>query len=206
MDGSLREPSEDFDEIITGFRHGLGGYQEICGVTPDLTTLGKSVANGFPMAAICGREDLMNRFNTAGGDVFYLGTFNAHPVSTAASLATIEELEHGSVYEHMFKLGDRIREALQEMYVELDLKTYSTGYGSVFVNHFLEPPVESYTDLLKNNTQTDLSFRRKMVEKGILSNPPYVLATISALETTLTELGRSVQLAIGLAAAQKHIR
>jgi glutamate-1-semialdehyde 2,1-aminomutase len=157
-----------FDEIITGFRHGLGGYQEKCGVTPDVTTLGKSIANGFPMAAICGREDLMDRFSTAGGDVFYLGTFNAHPVSTAASLATIEELEDGSVYEKIFRLGDRIRKGLQEISVQLGLKTYASGYGSVFVNYFMEPPVESYPDLLRNNTQSDLSFRRMMIERGIL--------------------------------------
>ena len=68
-----------FDEVITGFRHGLGGYQAICGVTPDLTTLGKSIANGFPCAAICGRKELMERFNTAGGDVILAGTYNAHP-------------------------------------------------------------------------------------------------------------------------------
>src|SRR3954454_19998991 len=53
-----------FDEVITGFRHGLGGYQAICGVTPDLTTLGKAIANGFPIAAVAGRRELLERFNT----------------------------------------------------------------------------------------------------------------------------------------------
>ena len=88
-----------FDEIITGFRHSIGGYQKICGITPDVTTLGKSIANGYPLAAICGREDLMQRFKTAGGDVFFAGTYNAHPLSTAAGIATLKELEDGSVYD-----------------------------------------------------------------------------------------------------------
>ncbi|HEY8548295.1 MAG TPA: aminotransferase class III-fold pyridoxal phosphate-dependent enzyme, partial [Acidimicrobiales bacterium] len=63
-----------FDEVVTGFRHALGGYQAIVGVTPDLTTLGKAMANGYPMAALAGRADLMDRFGTAGGDVFFAGT------------------------------------------------------------------------------------------------------------------------------------
>jgi glutamate-1-semialdehyde 2,1-aminomutase len=67
-----------FDEVITGFRHALGGYQAICGVTPDLTTLAKSMANGYPCAALCGKRDFMQRFATAGGDVFFAGTYNAH--------------------------------------------------------------------------------------------------------------------------------
>src|SRR3954449_6093191 len=66
-----------FDEVITGFRHGLGGYQAVCGVTPDLTTLGKAIANGFPLAAIAGRRELMERFSTnPDGDVHFGGTYN----------------------------------------------------------------------------------------------------------------------------------
>src|SRR3954469_20890331 len=70
-----------FDEVITGFRHALGGYQSICGVTPDLTTLGKAIANGFPLAAIAGRRALMEHFNTtADGDVHFGGTYNGNAV------------------------------------------------------------------------------------------------------------------------------
>src|SRR6516162_1273057 len=59
-----------FDEVITGFRHGLGGYQQVAGVTPDLTTLGKAMANGYPIAALCGKRELLERFNTnPEGDV-----------------------------------------------------------------------------------------------------------------------------------------
>jgi glutamate-1-semialdehyde 2,1-aminomutase len=155
-----------FDEIISGFRHSIGGYQKICGVIPDLTTLGKSIANGYPLSAICGREDLMNRFNTAGGDVFFAGTYNAHPLSTAAGLATIEELEDGSVYEHLFALGDRLRKGLQEICDGLALRTYTTGFGSVFVVYFMDPPVDSYVDLLRNNTESCLAFRKKMIDRG----------------------------------------
>ena len=94
-----------FDEVITGFRHGMGGLQGKTGVTPDLTTLGKAMANGYPIAALVGRRDIMERFATAGGDVFFAGTYNAHPHNTAAALATIAEFESGAIHDHLFALG-----------------------------------------------------------------------------------------------------
>jgi len=160
-----------FDEMITGFRHGLGGYQKICGITPDVTTLGKSIANGYPLAAICGREDLMQRFKTAGGDVFFAGTYNAHPLSTAAGIATIEALEDGSVYDHIFALGDQMRKGMKEICENLGLRAYATGFGSIFVTYFLEPPVENYTSLLKNDGRLDVAFRREMVKRRFLIMP-----------------------------------
>ena len=91
-----------FDEVITGFRYGLGGFQTNCKVTPDLTTLAKSMANGYPCAALCGKRELMDRFQTNSGDVFFAGTYNAHPIAVAAALATIGELEDRRVYERLF--------------------------------------------------------------------------------------------------------
>jgi len=161
-----------FDEVVTGFRHSIGGYQKICGVTPDITTLGKAIANGYPIAAICGREEFMDRFNTIkGGDVFFAGTFNAHPLSTTAALATIEELENPSIYERIYSYGDRVRKEMQAICDELGLKAYATGFGSVFVTYFLEPPVESYTDLVRNDKELFVSFRQQMVEEGIFVLP-----------------------------------
>ena len=96
-----------FDEVITGFRHGLGGYQEKLGILPDITALAKAIANGYPCAVVAGRADLMRRFSTAGGDVFLAGTYNGHPVATSAALATIEQLEDSSVYDHIFRLGEK---------------------------------------------------------------------------------------------------
>src|SRR5215218_824285 len=96
-----------FDEVITGFRHGLGGYQALAGVLPDLTTLGKAIANGFPLAAVGGRRELMERYTTsAAGDVHYGGTYNGGGAAVAAGLATIELLEDGSVHRHVFDLGE----------------------------------------------------------------------------------------------------
>lgn len=160
-----------FDEVITGFRHDLGGYQNIAGVTPDLTILGKAMANGYPIAAIGGQAELMQRFGTTGGPVFFAGTYNAHPYSIAACLATIEELEGGQLHERLFKLGDRTRHGMRAICEELGLRAYVTGFGSVFVTYYLEPPVESYTDLLRNDNELFVRERRRLMEEGIFMLP-----------------------------------
>jgi glutamate-1-semialdehyde 2,1-aminomutase len=161
-----------FDEVITGFRHHIGGYQKIVGVIPDITTLGKAMANGYPLAAIGGRSDLMDRFNTRpGGDVFFAGTYNAHPISLAACIATIEKLEDGRVHKHIFRLGEIMRQGLNDMTEELGIKAYTTGFGSVFVTYFMEPPVNNYTDLLRNDAKLFVEYRKKLIEKGIFMLP-----------------------------------
>src|SRR5215475_4111132 len=127
-----------FDEVITGFRHGLGGFQSIAGVTPDLTTLGKAMANGWPVSALGGKAELMDLFSTTPGrPAFFAGTFNGHPATTAAALATIEKLEREPVHEHVFRLGERARTGLQALYDRLGVPAVVSGFGSVFVSYFL---------------------------------------------------------------------
>jgi glutamate-1-semialdehyde 2,1-aminomutase len=157
--------------VISGFRHGLGGYQKHCGVTPDLTTLAKSMANGFPIAALCGKRHLMEQFVTAGGNVFFAGTYNGHPTGVAAALATIEELERVAVYERLFQAGDGMARELTALIERHGIRAHMAHFGSVVVPYFMEPPVESYTDLLRNNTKLDLHFRRGMVNRGIFMLP-----------------------------------
>src|SRR5205814_3556240 len=95
-----------FDEVITGFRHGLGGYQSVAGVLPDLTTMGKAMANGYPISAIGGRADLMDMFSTTPGHpAFFAGTFNGHPGMAPAALATRRHPAPEPVTVPIFQLG-----------------------------------------------------------------------------------------------------
>ncbi len=161
-----------FDEVITGFRHGLGGYQAIAKVTPDLTTLGKAMANGYPISALGGRADLMDLFSSnPGRPAFFAGTFNGHPAMAAAALATLEKLEREPVHEHVFRLGQRIREGLTEMYGGLGVPVVVSGFGSVFVTYFLEGPVESFEDLLRNNIELFVGYRRALLPHAIFELP-----------------------------------
>ena len=161
-----------FDEVITGFRHALGGFQSIAGVTPDLTTLGKAMGNGWPISALGGSAELMDMFSTTPGrPAFFAGTFNGHPPTAAAALATIEKLQREPVHEHVFSLGERTRRGLEELYGRLELPAVVSGFGSVFLTYFLEGPVRSYDDLLANDVELFVGYRRELMKEGIFELP-----------------------------------
>lgn len=162
-----------FDEVITGFRHHIGGYQSICGVTPDITTMGKGIANGFPIAAIGGKRELMQRFNTrVGGDVFFSGTFNGHAGCLAAALATIEALESGKVHKHIFRLGDKMRDGLREIVKRLGYPCTVTGFGSVYTMYFMEErPIENFDALLANDAALYIRYRQELMRRGVFEIP-----------------------------------
>lgn len=160
-----------FDEVITGFRHGLGGYQAHSGITPDLTTVAKSMANGYPAAALCGAAQYMNRFQTNRGDVFFAGTYNGHPVGVAAAIATIEKMEDGSVHQHIFRMGEYFAKQLQSILDRTGVRGRVAHFGSVVVPYFLEGAVETYTDLLRNDSALDVRFRREMIDRGFFLLP-----------------------------------
>ena len=158
-----------FDEVITGFRHHIGGYQSICGVTPDITTMGKAMANCFPIAAVAGKKEYMSRFNTqVGGDVLYGGTYNGHAVGSSAAIATIEIMEQQPVHQYIFKLGEKMRSGIREMLQILGIEGCVAGFGSSWVTYFLAEEPKNYTDLLKNNTSFSMKYRRQLLERGIL--------------------------------------
>ena len=176
-----------YDEVITGFRHGLGGYQETIGIVPDLTTLGKAMSNGYPCAAVGGKQELMNHFLAAGGTVYFSGTLNAHPLGTLAAVATIAELENPQVYQHLFALGDYLRDGFREISERLGLPMVVAGYGSISVPYFRDPelgPPSNYPDLLSCDSDTDVAFRSAMVERGMLIYPrPRARMVLNAAHT-----------------------
>jgi glutamate-1-semialdehyde 2,1-aminomutase len=159
-----------FDEVITGFRHALGGYQSIAGVTPDLSTFAKAMANGYPIAALAGRADYMDRFGPGGG-VAFAGTYNGHPVGVSAALATIGILEDGAVHRHCAGLAQRAARGIQQIGDELGIPMKVVVFGSVFVPYFMQGPIETYTDLLNNNNVRDVWFRQTMCDNGVFMIP-----------------------------------
>ncbi|TDD96418.1 aspartate aminotransferase family protein [Actinomadura rubrisoli] len=161
-----------FDEVITGFRHALGGYQQVCGVRPDLTSFGKAMGNGFPVAGLAGRRDLMERFDFDGGDVLLAGTFNGHPVSAAAAIATMTYLrDHPDFYTRTHTLGERMRLGLAGIADELGVAATVSGFGGVFVLYFASAPTLGYRDLLRNDNAAYLTFHRRMTDAGFLMLP-----------------------------------
>jgi len=162
-----------FDEVITGFRHHIGGYQSIAEVTPDITTLGKAIANGFPIAAVGGKARYMDRFNTRpGGDVFFSGTFNGHASCLAAALATIAVLETGEVHRHIFRLGERMREGLKEIVKRRGYPCTIAGFGSVYTLYFMaRSEIVNFDDLLGNDKPLYIRYRQELMRRGVFEIP-----------------------------------
>jgi glutamate-1-semialdehyde 2,1-aminomutase len=196
-----------FDEVITGFRHHIGGYQAICGVMPDVTTLGKAIANGFPLAAIAGRREHMERYNThPQGDVHFGGTFNGNSVAVEAGLATIEQLEDGSVHERLFALGERMRDGLREIADRAGIPAVVGGFGSLFVLCFMEGPLETYDDVLRNDTELFMRYRRELVARGVFEMPESLGRSHISASHTEDDVDRSLAAAEEALAAAVNAR
>jgi glutamate-1-semialdehyde 2,1-aminomutase len=108
---------------------------------------------------------------TAGRPALFAGTFNGHPPTAAAAIATIDKLRNEPVHEHVFALGERARSGLTELYERLGVPAVVSGFGSVFVSYFLEGPVTSYDDLLRNDVELFTGYRRALMEHGIFELP-----------------------------------
>jgi glutamate-1-semialdehyde 2,1-aminomutase len=185
-----------FDEVITGFRHHLGGVQAIAGVLPDLTTLGKAIANGFPLAAIGGRREYLERFTTtADGDVHFGGTYNGNAAAVEAGLATIEQLEDGRVHERVFALGERMRRGLTEIAARAGVPAVVGGYGSLFVLCFMEGPLDSYDDVLRNDDELFRRYRRELIERGVFEMPESLGRSHIGAAHTADDIDRSLEAA-----------
>lgn len=186
-----------FDEVITGFRHHIGGYQAVCGVKPDLTTMGKAIANGFPIAALGGNRELMQRFNTrVGGDVFFSGTFNGHSSCLAAALATIETLAQASVHDHLFRLGSRMREGLAEIVKRHGYPCTVAGFGSIYTLYFMaSDSIENYSDLLANDSALYINYRRKLMRNGVFELPMNLKRSHVSFSHTETDVDNSLAVA-----------
>jgi glutamate-1-semialdehyde 2,1-aminomutase len=173
-----------FDEVITAVRHGLGGWQDTVGVHPDLTCLGKAIGNGYPVAALAGRADLMDELSTAGGGVYVGGTYNGHPMSMAALCATFDELADGEIYSHMRRLGDQIRDGLRSIAAGVNWPLTVAGIGSVFCVYFVETLPRCYEELAEHDRDLCLAFRQRLIDRGDLLHPlPLKRGSISASHT-----------------------
>lgn len=164
------------DEVKTGFRHGLGGYAKIAGVKPDLVVFGKAMANGYPIAALGGKKDFMDWFvhPDPSKRVLLAGTYNAHPVPTAAAIATIERLlmNDGEVYQHVESLGQEMQEGLEGIVGTLGLEAVVARQGSAFCIYFMDHCPKDWHDLAAHHDfRFDENLRRKLIERFIYFFP-----------------------------------
>ena len=164
------------DEVKTGFRHALGGYCSQVGLRPDLVVYGKAMANGYPIAALGGRKDLMDLFadQVPSRRVLLAGTYNAHPVPTAAAIATIEKLmrNDGEVYAHTENMGARMQQGLEQMLSARGFQAKVARQGSAFCIYFMDHLPLDWHDLAQHhNAPADEAMRRDLIERGVYMFP-----------------------------------
>ncbi len=177
------------DEVKTGFRHALGGYQSLAGVEPDLSVFGKAIANGYPLGAIGGKRAIMELFDAsdAAKRVLIAGTYNGHPVTIAAAIATMEKL-HGQgaeIYARLEDLGARVQLGLQQIFANRGVTATVVRQGSAWCVYFMDRQPRDWHDIATHHDMDfDLRYRRALIERGIYLFPlPTKQASISAAHT-----------------------
>jgi glutamate-1-semialdehyde 2,1-aminomutase len=165
-----------FDEVKTGFRHALGGYSALSGVTPDLVVYGKAIANGFPLAVVGGRRELMDHLHHP--DVrrrpFVAGTYNGHPVAVAAAIRTIEHLvEHQqTLYPYLDSLGERLQSGMEALFSKHGIQAVVARQGSALSYYFTSrPPTDLHDIIAEHDFARDVTLRRALVESGVFFIP-----------------------------------
>lgn len=178
-----------FDEVKTGFRHALGGYQSLCGVLPDLSVFGKAIANGYPLAVVGGRREIMEL--VADPDparrVLIAGTYNAHPVPTKAAIATVQKLRalKDTIYPYLENLGQRLQQGLEDLFREAGITASISRQGSAFCAYFMDHlPVDWHDIAAHHDFEFDRAYRATMIEEGVYYFPlPTKQASISYAHT-----------------------
>ena len=165
-----------FDEVKTGFRHGLGGYSKLSGVQPDLIVFAKAVANGFPLAVLGGKAQIMDQYNHPDSSLRPLvgGTYSGHPVSMAAGIATIERLLEGdgTLYAQMDDLGAMAQAGIEDILRTTGVTGTVSRLGSAFCIYFMDHPPTDYHDLATHHDfDRDVRMRHRMIDEGIYFFP-----------------------------------
>jgi glutamate-1-semialdehyde 2,1-aminomutase len=167
-----------FDEVITGFRYGPGAAQARLGVTPDLTTLGKALGNGFPISALAGRADIMDRLGPKG-DVLFAGTFAGHTLDVAAALACTQVVLDGEVLDHIARLGQRLTTGIQTAIDETATRVQVRESAGVWTIYFTDRPIRRFRDFARfamdKNHPVQRGFRDWLLERGIYVHPHYMI-------------------------------
>jgi glutamate-1-semialdehyde 2,1-aminomutase len=159
-----------FDEVITGFRLGRGGAQERFGITPDLTTLGKILGGGFPLAAFGGRADVMDHLAPAG-PVYQAGTLSGNPVAVAAGLAALELIDKLDPYADLEARANKLTASLADIVAQRGLPATINRSGSLFSLFFGDPPVFDYDTARAADHQRYSQFFHGMLEGGVYLPP-----------------------------------
>ncbi|MBW1766099.1 MAG: glutamate-1-semialdehyde 2,1-aminomutase [Deltaproteobacteria bacterium] len=159
-----------FDEVISGFRVGPGGAQELYGISPDLTCLGKIIGGGLPVGAFGGRGDIMERM-APEGDIYQAGTLSGNPLAMAAGLATLSILKQGDIYDRLEEKGRTLFSGLADAAKSAGLNVVINHIGSMGSVFFTKDPVTDFTSAKRSDVKKFKKYYSDMLDQGIYLAP-----------------------------------
>jgi glutamate-1-semialdehyde 2,1-aminomutase len=181
-----------FDEVMTGFRLAPGGYQELSGIRPDLTALGKVIGGGLPVGAFGGRADIMDHLSP-DGPVYQAGTLSGNPLALAAGLAQLRELERRDGWRALDALGAQFEAVVREMIIGRPL-TF-TRIGSMFCLYFTAGPVKNLADAMRSDRPAFNRYFHACLEAGVYFAPSQFEAGFLSLAHTAADLEQTAKVA-----------
>ena len=186
---ALRELTEKhgavliYDEVMTGFRVALGGAQSLHGIKPDLTTMGKVIGGGMPLAAFGGRKDIMECISPLGG-VYQAGTLSGNPIAVAAGLKTLEIIQREGFYENLTALTQRLANGIADAAKAHGVEFTADSVGGMFGLYFASHTPQNYADMARSNIDGFKHFFHGMLDRNVAFGPSaYEAGFVSAAHT-----------------------
>ena len=184
-----------FDEVISGFRVALGGAQELYGVTPDMTTLGKIIGGGFPVGAFGGKAEIMDQLAPVG-PVYQAGTLSGNPIAMVAGMATIAALKQPGVYAELDRKGERFASGLKQAAADAGVPTYFTRVGSMSCMFFTDTEVIDWPTAATSDTERYGRYFRSMLEAGFTIAPSQFEASFVSMAHSDADIDAYVEAAV----------
>ena len=179
------------DEVITGFRLQYGSVQGIFGIDADLTTLGKIIGGGVPVAAYGGRAELMDQVAPLG-PVYQAGTLAGNPLAMRAGIAALQQLTKPGLYEEVTALAQRLASGLRAQVADAGIPAQINAIGPLATVFFTSEPVRNYTDAKRSDTKRYAQFFREMLDRGIFLAPSQFEATFVSMAHTSQDIDRTL--------------
>ena len=183
-----------FDEVMTGFRVAYGGAQELYGVTPDMTTLGKIIGGGLPVGAFGGKREIMEILSPSGG-VYQAGTLSGNPLAMAAGIETLKLLQRDGFYCELENKSAYLSDGIARAARDAGYPIFSTRVGSMFCAFFTEGEVSDWTAASGCDTRAFARYFRAMLDQGIYLAPSQFETAFVSIAHTYDDLEKTIDAA-----------